>query len=365
MNTNNYCIIMAGGFGSRFWPVSQSDNPKQFLDVLGTGRSMLQTTFDRFAQFCPRENIIIVTSEKYHQRVREQIDGLQPYQVLLEPTRRNTAPCIAYAAAIIYERNPNANIIVSPSDHAIFSARGFEQDMQQALQLTAESNHIVTIGVRPTNPNSKYGYIQFSEQPARHDIQRLHQVVTFTEKPPVEIARQFIATGEFFWNAGIFIWNVNTLRQAYQTHLPNVARNFFSLTANATKAEIEAVYSESETISVDFGIMEKADNVFVLEASFGWSDVETWDLLYNTCRHDENQNCIISGNVFGYDLRNSVVHVPGNKTLVLQGLDGYIIAGNDKTLMICRRDQEEKIVKFVSDVELDEMMKQLNKKASL
>lgn len=362
MNSNNYCIIMAGGFGSRFWPISQSDNPKQFMDVLGTGKSMLQTTFERFEKLCPRENIIIVTGERYTQQVRQQVAGLQPHQVLSEPTRRNTAPCIAYAAAIIYERNPKANIIVSPSDHAIFSVRGFEQDMQQALSLTAESNHIVTIGVRPTNPNSKYGYIQFSEQPARQDVQRLHQVITFTEKPPVEIARQFIATGEFFWNAGIFVWNINTLRKAYETYLPNVARNFFGLSAHSTQEEVEQIYSLSETISVDFGIMEKADNVFVMEASFGWSDVETWDLLYNTCRHDENENALISGKVFGYDLRNSVVHVPADKTVVLQGLDGYIIAGNEKTLMICRRDQEEKIVKFASDVELEEMMEQLKKR---
>ncbi len=353
---NNYCIIMAGGFGSRFWPISQANNPKQFIDILGNGESMLQTTFRRFERICPRENIIIVTNSLYADRVREQIPNLQPYQVLSEPYRRSTAPCIAYAAAIISQLDPNANIIVTPSDHAIFDEAKYDHDIRQALSITACHDYIVTIGIRPTDPKTKYGYIQFNESPALPDAQSLHKVITFTEKPPLEIARQFISTGEFFWNAGIFVWSLSTLRKAYQTFLPNIAKSILTLKADTSPDEVEHVYSLCDTISVDYGIIEHAENVYVLEASFPWSDVETWDLLYNTYPHDAGNNSIISGTVFTYDVQNSVVHIPANKTIVLQGLDGYIVAANDNTTLICRRDQEDRILKFISDVELNQMM---------
>ena len=359
---NNYCIIMAGGFGTRFWPISQANNPKQFIDLLGNGESMLQSTFHRFERICPRENIIIVTNSLYVDRVREQIPNLLPYQVLSEPYRRNTAPCIAYAAAIIGQLDPEANIIVTPSDHAIFDEEKFDHDIHQALSFTAQHNYIVTIGVRPTYPNTKYGYIQFSESPALPDAHNLHKVITFTEKPPIEMARQFITTGEFFWNAGIFVWRLPTLRKAYNTFLPNIAKSIFNLTAHTPTEEVERVYSLCDTISVDFSIMEHAENVYVLEASFPWSDVETWDLLYNTYPHDDNGNSIISGTVFPYEVHNTVVHIPENKTVVVQGLDGYIIAGDGNTLLICPRDQEDRIVKFASDVELNLMLGSFHKK---
>ena len=284
---NNYCIIMAGGFGSRFWPICRDSSPKQFIDILGNGKSMLQTTFARFEKICPRENIIIVTHRSYEDRVREQIGGLLPYQVLGEPTRRNTAPCVAYAASVIYAMNPNANIVVTPSDHAIFGEGRFVQDVEQALELTSKSECIVTIGVKPTTPNVQYGYIQFSEEPASPKAHNLHKVITFTEKPPVEMARQFIATGEFMWNSGVYVWSMATLRSVYERFLPGVAKSFFALTADTPFEEVERVYSQSETISVDFGIMEHAENVYVLEASFGWSDIESWDSLYSTSRKDE------------------------------------------------------------------------------
>lgn len=348
---------MAGGYGSRFWPICKTDDPKQFIDLLGNGQSMLQATFQRFEHICPRENIIIVTGEAYAGRVREQIRDLAPYQVLSEPIRRNTAPCIAFAASIIYRMNPQANIIVTPSDHAIFGQKQFERDIEQALAITNEYDGIVTIGVRPTAPNTKYGYIQFVEEPAFPNTSNLHKIITFTEKPPLEMARQFVATGEFFWNAGIFIWRLSTLREAYNTYLPNMARSFFSITAETQDTEIERVYSLSEAISVDFGIMEHAENVYVLEASFGWSDVESWDSLYNTCQRDNSGNGIISGNVFAYDVADSVVHVSTDRTIILQGLRNYIVAGDDKTLLICQRDQQDRIVKFASDVELAELTK--------
>ena len=350
---------MAGGFGSRFWPVCKANNPKQFIDILGNGQSMLQATFQRFENICPRENIIIVTGELYADRVRQQIKGLAPYQVLSEPTRRNTAPCIAYAASVIYHLNPKANIIVTPSDHAIFGQENFESDINQALAITEKNDYIVTIGVRPTNPNTKYGYIQFAEDedPATPRPGNLHKIITFTEKPPLEMARQFIATGEFFWNAGIFIWRLSTLRRAYRTHLPNIAKSFFTLKSDTPALELDRIYSLSEAISVDFGIMEHADNVYVLEASFGWSDVESWDSLYATCRRDSDGNGLISGNVFAYDVHNTIVHLPSNRTVILQGLDNYIVAGDQDTLLVCRRDQEERLVKFASDVELAELTK--------
>ena len=355
---------MAGGYGSRFWPICKANNPKQFIDILGNGQSMLQSTFQRFENICPRENIIIVTGELYADRVRQQIKGLAPYQVLSEPTRRNTAPCIAYAASIIYHLNPKANIIVTPSDHAIFGQENFEHDINQALALTEKNDYIVTIGVRPTNPNTKYGYIQFAEEPATPQADNLHKIITFTEKPPLEMARQFIATGEFFWNAGIFIWRLATLRRAYRTHLPNIAKSFFALKSDTPAIELDRIYSLSEAISVDFGIMEHADNVYVLEASFGWSDVESWDSLYATCRRDSDGNSLISGNVFAYDVHNTVVHLPADRTVILQGLDNYIVAGDEKTLLICSRDQDERIVKFASDVELAELT-QVKKKSKV
>lgn len=343
---------MAGGSGSRFWPMSKENNPKQFLDILGCGESMLQTTFRRFERICPRENILIVTGEAYADQVRAQVPNLRPYQVLSEPVRRNTAPCIAYAAAVLHAMNPEANVIVSPSDHAVFDDGSFDRNLEQALAITRQHDWIVTIGVRPTNPDTKYGYIQFDETPARPEESNLHRVVTFTEKPPAEVARQFIATGEFFWNSGIFVWRLPVLMQAYRTYLPDIAQSFFQLSDVTSTDELNRTYSLSEAISVDFGIMEKADNIYMLEASFGWSDVESWDSLYATSPHNSDGNAFVTGEVFAYDTHDTVVHMMPHRTVVLQGLDGYIIAEDEETLLICRRDQEDRIVKFASDVEL-------------
>ena len=349
---------MAGGTGSRFWPMSTDDNPKQFIDILGLGESMLQATFRRFESICPRENIVIVTSVDYAGKVREQIPNLLPYQVLCEPSRRNTAPCIAYAASVIYNLNPEAVVVVSPSDHAIFGTHRYADDIGQAVDIVAENEWIVLVGVRPTNPNTKYGYVQFSEKPSLPSAHNLHKVVTFTEKPPVDMARQFIASGEFFWNAGIFVWKLSVLSNAYKTYLPNIAEAFRRVGIETSVEELNRIYSQCETISVDNGIMEKADNVHVLEASFGWSDVETWDSLYNTVPHNANGNAFVSGKVFDYDVHNCVVHLPADKTLVLQGLSDYIVAGDENTILICRRDQEDNLFKYSSDVEMQRMKEQ-------
>lgn len=348
-NEDIYVVIMAGGFGRRFWPMSQMDNPKQFIDIMGTGQSMLQSTFARFERICPRRNIIIVTGELYADRVREQIPDLRPYQVLNEPSRRNTAPCIAYAASIIQGLNPNAVVVVSPSDHAIFNEEAFARDINQSVQIARQHDWIVTVGVRPTSPNTSYGYIQFEETPT---LSTFHKAVTFTEKPPVDVAQRFIASGEFLWNAGLFIWRLPVLMEAYRRYLPLVADSFFQLSLMTPRGELNKVYSVSETISVDFGIMEKAENVYVVPASFGWSDVETWESLYATAPHDQHGNAIVSGQVFSYESSDCVVHVPADKTVVVQGLEGYVVAGNDDTILICRRDQEERLFNFSSDVEL-------------
>lgn len=351
-----WCIIMAGGLGSRFWPVSSVDCPKQFIDVIGVGRSMLQLTFERFERLCPRDHIVIVTGEQYVERVREQVPGLQPWQVLGEPLRRNTAPCIAYAASVIAHLDPEATLIVSPSDHAVFRQERFVNDLQQAVKTVQEHEWIITLGAQPVKPDTSYGYIQFREQPSLPEAHNLHKVITFTEKPPVEMARQFIASGEFFWNAGILVWTLPVLRKAYEQFLPAIAASFFDLTASTDHSTLEQVYSLCEAISVDNGIMEKAGNVHVLAASFGWSDVETWDSLYGVFHHDKDDNAVVNGEMLAYDTRNCVVIIPEGKTAVLEGLDGYIVAATDDTLMICRRKNEELVFKFASDVELKKLI---------
>lgn len=358
MNKHTWCVIMAGGIGSRFWPISRTDHPKQFIDVMGVGRSMLQLTFERYEKICPRQNIVIVTGEQYADRVREQVPGLLPYQVLAEPLRRNTAPCIAYAAAVISQIDPEATLIVSPSDHAIFREEKFIADMHQAVQTVAEHDWIITLGAQPVRPDTSYGYIQFNEKPSLPKAKNLHKAVTFTEKPPLEMARQFIASGEFFWNAGIFVWQLPVLRETYRQYLPQIADTFFSLGLGTPWEDLERVYSQCESISVDNGIMEKADNVHVLAASFGWSDVETWESLYDVAHHDNNGNAVINGNVFTYNTKNTMVVMPNDegRTVVIEGLDGYIVAASHDTLMICRRKSEEHIFRFSSDVELKKLI---------
>jgi len=343
---------MAGGSGSRFWPMCNNNTPLMFVDIFGTGKTMLQSTFERFEQLCPRENIIVVTSHHYRQKVKTLIPGLREYQVLSEPHRRNTAPCVAYAAAVINEINPHANIIVSPFDHAIFNQKLFVDDLSRAIAISDQRDWIVTLGAKPINPNTKYGYIQMDENCSLPSETSLHKVVTFTEKPPQEMAVQFIMSGEFLWNTGIFIWRLPVLMDAYRRYLPAVADEFFRLSMNNTAEEVEQAYAQIEPISIDYGIMEKADNVHVMEASFGWNDVETWDSLNDTCQKDADGNAVVSGRVMSYESHNCVVHIPQDETLVMEGLENCIVTHNGKTIMICRRDQSERIAKFASDYEL-------------
>lgn len=350
-----WCVIMAGGVGSRFWPLSRIDNPKQFLDIMGTGRTMLQTTFRRCADLCPRENIIIVTGEPYVGHVHEQIGDLLPYQVLGEPLRRGTAPCIAYAAAAIARHDPEATLIVVPSDHAIFQEPKFQADLRQAVDTVQNHPWIITLGVQPVNPNTTYGYIQRAPHPSLPEVKNLHPVTTFTEKPPIEMARQFIASGEFYWNAGIFVWTLPVLQEAYRKHLPALADAFFSPDLQPPASDLEQLYSQFEAVSVDQGIMEQASNVHVLTASFGWSDVETWESLYNVSSRDSRGNAI-QGEVFTYNTHNCLIDIPDGTTAVIDSLDGYIVASAGSTLMICPRNREDMVFRFASDVELKELI---------
>lgn len=351
-NPNNYCIIMAGGFGSRFWPLCSVNKPKQFVDLMGTGESLIQSTFRRFESICPRENIIIVTTKAHEAQARKQIPDLLPYQVLCEPFRRNTAPCVAYAASVIAEINPNANIIVTPSDHAIFGAAEFERNMMDAVKMADQHDWILTFGARPVNPNVKYGYIQLQEAQIGGADSKIHKAVTFVEKPPFEMACQFISSGEFLWNTGIFVWRLPVLVEAYRKYLPSIAAAFFDLSVDTPVKQLKDIYTQAQTISVDYGIIEKADNVYVLETEFGWSDVETWDSLYMAKSKDDNDNAVVSGKVITYDSKNCVIHLSPDKYAVIQGLDDYIIAAGSDTLLICRREQEEQLMKFNSDIEM-------------
>ncbi len=352
MNSNNYCIIMAGGVGGRFWPMSTPACPKQFLDILGTGNTMLQTTVKRFEHVCPRENIFVVTGIAYRDLVKEQIPYLNDYQIICEPSRRNTAPCIAYAGVTIKGINPNANIIVSPSDHAIFDLDKFTNMIEKALEVSMQHDWIITLGVEPTSPNTKYGYIQFDEEPSLPTHQDLHQVITFTEKPPFDMAQQFILSGEFLWNSGIFIWNIRTMENAFNTYLPELYEAFNNVNMSTQYSDIETIYSLCQSISIDYGVIEKASNVYVMISDFGWSDVETWASLYDTYQKDSNGNAIAGDNVITYDVKNSVIHMPKTKKVILQGLENFIITENHDTLMICNRNSEHRIFKFASDMEM-------------
>lgn len=347
---------MAGGVGSRFWPLSRTALPKQFLDILATGKTFLQQTFERFTKIIPVENFLVVTSVKYKELVLTQLPLLKEEQVLLEPLRRNTAPCLAYAAYKIKTKNANANLIVAPSDHLILKEEEFLQQVKNGLEFVKENKALLTLGVKPNRPETGYGYIQVKKQAEFKDLDNLFKVKTFTEKPDENMAKIFVDSGEFFWNSGIFIWSLSSLIEAFETHLQNVSSLFKSgmklyNTANEVHF-INKIYSECQAISIDYGIMEKAKNVFVLTADFGWSDLGTWSSLYENKEKDTSGNVISGDNILIYDSKNCIVDISNEKVAVLQGLDGYIIAESNDTLMICKKEDEQQIKKFVTDVRI-------------
>ncbi len=352
---NNYCVIMAGGVGSRFWPMSRNARPKQFLDVLGTGKTLIQQTYERFLKICPKENIIIVTNADYTKAVLEQLPDIKPDQVLSEPLRRNTAPCMAYAANKILKRNPNANMVVAPSDHVILKEEAFIEALEGCLAFTENENVLLTLGIKPSRPDTGYGYIQFIDD-KREQHNKIAKVKTFTEKPNLEMAKFFLQTGEFLWNAGIFVWNVKAILAAIDEHLPEMAAIFKEgnemYDSPQEEEFIKSAYEQCTNISIDFAIMEKAKNVHVMSAEFGWSDLGTWGSLYEHIGHDENANAIVGKNVMVYDSSNCIVNVPKDKLVVLQGLDDYIVVEADNILLVCKKSEEQQIKQFVNDVKL-------------
>lgn len=355
-SNNNYCIIMAGGIGSRFWPLSRVVKPKQFLDILGVGRTFLQQTFDRFSNIIPLENFLVVTNVKYKDLVLEQLPELKEEQILLEPLRRNTAPCIAYASYKIKSINPDANLVVAPSDHVILKEEQFINQVKKGLKFAEEKKALLTLGIKPNRPETGYGYIQIKKKAEFNNIDNLYKVKTFTEKPDADMARIFVDSGEFFWNSGIFIWSLSSIIGAFEEHLNNVSSLFEKgLKLYNTPDEIPFIkktYSECQGISIDYGVMEKAKNVFVLTADFGWSDLGTWSSLYENKEKDEHGNVISGDNILTYETQNCIVDISDEKVAVLHGLDGYIIAESNDTLMICKKEDEQQIKKFVTDVKI-------------
>lgn len=349
MNNNTYAVIMAGGIGSRFWPFSRTSNPKQFHDVLGVGHSMLQLTFNRLADICPAENVFVVTNKDYKALVQQQLPQLSDNQILCEPIGRNTAPCIAYACYKISTINPEANVVVMPSDHVILKEEAFSRTINQAAEAAGQDDILITLGIKPSRPDTGYGYIQF-EDDKESDLKK---VKTFTEKPNHELAQMFVSSGDFVWNSGIFVWNVQSIIKAFNQHLYEIAEIFEEGVSqlNTPKEEsfISNAYSQSRNISIDYGVMEKADNVFVMLSEFGWSDLGTWDSLYSIGQKDEHSN-VIDGEVMLYDTHNCIIKTPPHRLVVVQGLDDYIVAEYDNVLMICRKADEQKVKDFVADV---------------
>ena len=349
---NNFCIIMAGGVGSRFWPFSRNDRPKQFLDFFGTGRSLLQMTYDRFRQVVPAENILIVSNVIYRDLILEQLPELKAEQVLLEPNRRNTAPCIAYAVNRIKAVTDKANIVVAPSDHLILKEQDFLETIRTGLEFVANNNNLLTLGIKPSRPETGYGYIQIDEGDTN-----LRKVKTFTEKPNAELAQIFFETGEFYWNSGIFLWNLQTIDQAFNSLLPDVAnrfkagREFFN--TEKEQAFIDEMYPTCPNISIDYGIMEKAENTYVLCSDFGWTDLGTWGSLYEMSPKDEAQNVTLKCNTRYYDSKSNIVALPAGKLAVIQDLEGYIVAESDNVLLICKLEEEQRIRQFVNDVSVN------------
>lgn len=355
-NKNVYCVIMAGGIGSRFWPMSRTSFPKQFHDILGTGSTLIQQTYERFLSICPRENIYIVTSDIYKDLVSEQLDGILESRILLEPTRRNTAPCIAYAAHKIQKENKDAVMIVAPSDHLVLKENEFNKTIETAVKQAQSSGNLVTLGIKPSRPDTGYGYIQFEEDPDS-ELEQVKKVKTFTEKPNIDLAREFIRSGDFYWNSGIFIWTLNAIHEAFDIHLPEVNELFKGIAAALNTSEepaaIARIYSMSESVSVDYGILEKAKNVNVVLSDFGWSDLGTWGSLFTQINKDKNHNAVVGKNVVLHNSSDNMISVPENKLVVVQGLQDFILVDTNDVLLLCPKSDEQKIKQIVTDLKVN------------
>ena len=349
----NHVVIMAGGVGSRFWPMSTTEKPKQFIDVLGVGRSLLQLTFDRFKGICSPENVWVVTNRSYKDLVLEQLPEIPVTNILCEPCRRNTAPCIAYVSWRIKSKDRNANIVVTPSDHIVTNCEEFKRVISQCLKFTSETDAIITLGMKPTRPETGYGYIQADLSSCSPRNKEIFRVDSFREKPDLETAKKYIQNKSYFWNAGIFIWSVNTIVNAFRIYQPAISKIFESLQpvygTPKEQEEIDLRFPECENISVDYAIMEKAEEIFVCPADFGWSDLGTWGSLLVQTKKDLYGNGVIGENVSLFDTHNCIVHTLDKKKVVIQGLDGYIVADDGNKLLICKLSEEQRIKQFSSD----------------
>nr|WP_319401204.1 mannose-1-phosphate guanylyltransferase [uncultured Carboxylicivirga sp.] len=352
MNHNNFLIIMAGGIGSRFWPMSTVKTPKQFLDILGTGKTMIQQTVDRFGDLIPMENIFVVTSKNYKEIVQKQLPEISESQVLLEPCMRNTAPCIAYAAYKINKRNPDANIVVAPSDHLITDESEFRRVVSKGLEFSASKDVLLTLGIHPHRPETGYGYIHADVEIDSH----INKVVSFKEKPDLATAHEYVADGNYFWNAGIFIWSAKSILKAIKQHLPQVDEIFEKGISKYDSEEeqsfIDDYFPICENISVDYGIMERADNIFVIPSDFGWSDLGTWGSLWEKRTKDEQGNTVVGDQVHLFECKNTIVTVPDNRPIVIQGLDDYIVTEANGVFMICKKEEEQRIKEFQKGIKM-------------
>ena len=346
----NHIVIMAGGIGSRFWPMSTTECPKQFIDVLGVGRSLLQLTYDRFQGICLPENIWIVTNKKYLELCREQLPDVPTENILLEPCRRNTAPCIAYVSWRIKSKNPKANVVVTPSDHIVTDTVEFQRVITSCLKFPVETDSIVTLGMKPNRPETGYGYIQADLSVSSPRNKEIFRVDSFREKPDIETAKKYIQQNNFFWNAGVFIWSVSTIVNAFRVYQPAISKVFEGMEhiygTPEEQENIDKCYPECENISVDYAIMEKAEEIFVCPADFGWSDLGTWGSLVEQSKKDLYGNSLIGNDIRLYDSHNCIVHTMNEKQVIIQGLDGYIIAENDNRLLICKLSEEQRIKQF-------------------
>ena len=348
MNKNLFVVLMAGGVGVRFWPYSRNSKPKQFLDVLGTGKTLLQSTIDRFLPICPVENIYVVTHDEHAVLVKQQLPQLSPDQILAEPMRKNTAACIGYASYKIAQKNPDAVIVVTPSDHLILMEDEFQDVIKKASDQAKSQDKLITLGITPSRPETGYGYIQFHTEKSF-----AKKVKTFTEKPELSLAKKFIESGDFVWNSGIFIWGVKAIIDAFHRYLPEMSEVFDDIkTKLGTSEEKEAIlvaYSQCKNISIDYGVMEKAQNVYVCLGTFTWSDLGSWASIHEISHKDENNN-VINANAQTYETRNCIIKGSPDKLIVVQGLNGYLVGEFGNVVIVCEKDKEEQFRRFVNDV---------------
>ena len=347
--SNNYCVIMAGGVGSRFWPMSTQKFPKQFQDILGTGRTMIQQTYDRISQIVPKENIYVITNKEYVSLTEQQLPELKPQNIVGEPMMKNTAACNIYMAKKIAAENPDANMIVLPADHLILKETAFLQKVELAFNLASKNDYLITLGITPTRPDTGYGYIQFIDKKNADHF----KVKTFTEKPILEIAKSFLESGDFLWNAGIFIWNVKSILAAFDAHLEEMSQQFVSCEYNTEDEErcIEMIYPKVTKISIDNGILEKAKNVYVIPADLGWSDLGSWTSVYENYDKDENENTVHPKHVLLYNAKGNIIQFKNkNKAAVIDGLQDYIVVDTDKALLICPRENDQLIKEYIHDL---------------